>query len=124
MRRIRKHSAYLYSAILSSSPAFVLARGLARSIVAADEVLTTIGRDWMTQHCQAFKKADDRVRREAVQVLVDADWLEAPPWAKTYGGWPSKYEVNDQVFNLFAEYGEEWRMRRQAVRDMITDNED
>ncbi len=122
MRRIRKHSAYLYSAILSSSPEFELARALARSIVAADEVLTTIGRDWMTQHCQAFKKADDRVRREAVQVLVDADWLEAPPWAKTYGGWPNKYEVNDQVFRLFAEYGEEWRKRRQAVRDMIGDS--
>lgn len=119
MRRVRKHSAYLYSAILSSSPAFELARGLARSIVAADEFVGTVSRDWMTQHCVAFKKADDRVRREAVQVLVDADWLEAPPWARTYGGWPTKYEVNDQVFRLFADYGAEWRKRRQAVRDMI-----
>lgn len=124
MRRVRKHSAYLYSAVLSSSPAFDLARSLARSIVAAEEILPTVGRDWMTQHCQAFKKADDRVRKEAVQVLVDADWLEAPPLARSYNGWPTKYEVNDQVFRLFAEYGEEWRQRRQAVRDMITDNED
>lgn len=124
MRRVRKHSAHLYSAILSSSPAFDLARGLARSIVAADEVLTTVGRDWMTQHCQGFKKADDRVRREAVQVLIDADWLEAPAWAGSYGGWPTKYEVNDQVFRLFAEYGEEWRKRREAVRDMIGDSGD
>lgn len=124
MRRIRKHANYLYSAILTSSPSFELARSLARSIVAADEILATVGRDWMTQHCQAFKKADDRVRREAVQVLVDADWLEAPAMARSYNGWPTKYEVNDQVFRLFADYGEEWRQRRQAVRDMISDSAD
>lgn len=119
MHRVRKHASYLYSAILSSSPAFELAKRLARSIVAAGG-LTTVGRDWMTQHCQPFKKADDRVRREAVQVLVDADWLEAMH-TRHYGGWPSKYTVNGRVFQLFGDYGEEWRRRRQAVKDMIGD---
>lgn len=117
MRKVRRHAYTLYSSILSAAPAFELVRALARSIVAAEEVMATVGRDWMTQHCQAFKKADDRLRREAVQILEDADWLEAQ--GRPYGGWPSKYSVHPQVFAMFAPEGEQWRARRAAVRDAI-----
>lgn len=123
MRKVRRHAHVLYSNILSTAPAFELAQALARSIVAADEKLTTIGRDWMTQHCQAFKKADDRLRREAVQILEDADWLEARSTIRTYGGWPSQYGVHEKVFEIFAREGEQWRARRAAVRDAIADAE-
>jgi len=123
MRRVRKHAYFLYSAILSATPAFELAQSLARSIVASDEVMTTVGRDWMTQHCTAFKKADDRLRREAVQILEDADWLEAVLGTRSYGGWPSKYHVNEQAFHLFAREGEQWRARRAAVVDLIGDSD-
>ncbi|MFW5453059.1 DUF3987 domain-containing protein [Thioalkalivibrio sulfidiphilus] len=123
MRRVRKHAYFLYSAILSATPAFELAQSLARSIVASDEVMTTVGRDWMTQHCTSFKKADDRLRREAVQILEDADWLEAVLGTRSYGGWPSKYHVNEQVFRLFAREGEQWRARRAAVIDLIGDGD-
>lgn len=121
MRRVRKHAYSMYSSILSSTPAYDLAQALARSIVAADEVITTISRDWMVQHCQAFKKADDRLRREAVQMLEDADWLEAALGARGYGGWPTKFNVHDRVFQMFAREGEQWRARRAAVRDAIGD---
>jgi hypothetical protein len=85
--------------------------------------MTTIGRDWMTQHCQLFKKtSDDRLRREAVQVLEDADWLMAQTHVRSYGGWPSKYSVHPEVFKIFAREGEQWRARRAAVRDAIGDN--
>ncbi|QQR39464.1 DUF3987 domain-containing protein [Devosia rhizoryzae] len=123
MRKVRRHAYVLYSTILSSAPAFELAQSLARSIVACDEKVPTVGRDWMTQHCQAFKKADDRVRRGAVQILEDADWLNAHAQARTYGGWPSKYNVNPQVFDLFAPEGEQWRARRAAVKDAIGEAE-
>jgi hypothetical protein len=123
MRKVRRHAHTLYSSILSSAPAFELAQALARSIVASEEVMTTCGRDWMTQHCQSFKKADDRLRREAVQILEDADWLEAQPGARAYGGWPSKYSVHPKVFELFAREGEQWRARRAAVRDAIGEAE-
>ncbi|CAN7284975.1 hypothetical protein LJR251_001365 [Rhizobium rhizogenes] len=120
IEKLTKPGVYtLYSSILSAAPAFELARALARSIVAAEEALTAVARDWMTQHCQAFKKADDRLRREAVQILEDADWLEAQPGVRAYGGWPSKYSVHPQVFTLFAPEGEQWRARRAAVRDAI-----
>jgi hypothetical protein len=119
MRRVREHAYYLYSAILSSSPAFELARALARSIVAEDEPVTTISRDWMTQNCQQFRKAEDRQRREAVQVLEDADWLEVPPGARQYQGWPTKYAVHNRVAQIFAREGEKWRERRAAVRELI-----
>lgn len=119
MRRVRKHAYYLYSGILSTSPSFELAQALARSIVASEIPITTIGRDWMTQHCQAFKKAEDRLRREAVQFLEDADWLEAGYGVRGYGGWPSKYAVHEKVFSMFAREGEQWRARRAAVRDAI-----
>lgn len=121
MRRVRRHAYYLYSGILSTSPAFDLAQALARSIVAAPEPITTFGRDWMTQHCLAFKKAEDRVRREAVQFLEDADWLEAAIGARGYGGWASKFHVHPRVFELYARDGEEWRARRAAVLDAISE---
>lgn len=123
MRRVRKHAYHLYSGILSTSPSFELAQALARSIVASDEPITTIGRDWMTQHCTPFKKADDRQRREAVQFLEDADWLEAGSGTRGYGGWPSKYAVHGLVFQMFAREGEQHRARRAAVRDAIGGDE-
>jgi len=119
LRKARKHAYTLYSSILSSAPAFELARALARSIVAADEPIKEVSRDWMTQHCQAFKKAEDRLRREAVQILEDADWLSAQTHVRSYGGWPSKYSVHPLVFKMFAREGDQWRARRAAVRDAI-----
>ena len=121
MRKARRHAHTLYSSILSSAPAFELARALARSVVASEEVLTTLNRDWMTQHCQGFKKADDKLRRESVQILEDADWLSAETHARSYGGWPRSYAVHPKVFELFAREGEQWRARRAAVRDAIGD---
>ena len=73
----------------------------------------------MTTHCQAFRKADDRLRREAVQMLEDADWLSAETHVRLYGGWPRSYLVHHRVAELFAREGEQWRARRAAVRDMI-----
>jgi len=119
LRKARRHAHTLYSSILSTAPAFELAQALARSIVATEEPITTVSRDWMTQHCQLFKKADDRLRREGVQVLEDADWLCAQTQVRQYGGWPRKYSVHPQVFQLFAREGEQWRARRAAVRDAI-----
>lgn len=119
MRKARRHAHTLYSSVLSSAPAFELARALARSVVASEEAVTTVSRDWMTQHCQAFKKAEDRLRREAVQILEDADWLSAQTHVRSYGGWPSKYAVHHRVAELFAREGEQWRARRAAVRDAI-----
>lgn len=123
MRKARRHAHTLYSSILSSAPAFELARALARSIVAAEEPVTTVSRDWMTQHCQAFKKAEDRLRREAVQILEDADWLSADTLVRAYAGWPRGYRVHHRVAELFAREGEQWRARRAAVRDAIGDAE-
>lgn len=123
MRKARRHAHTLYSSILSSAPAYELARALARSVVASEEPVTTISRDWMTQHCQAFKKADDRLRREAVQMLEDADWLSAQTLNRTYGGWPRSYLVHHRVAELFAREGEQWRARRAAVRDAIGEPE-
>jgi hypothetical protein len=123
MRKARRHAHTLYSSILSSAPAFELARGLARSVVASEQPVATISRDWMTTHCQAFRKADDRLRREAVQMLEDADWLSAETHVRSYGGWPRSYAVHHKMFDLFAREGEQWRARRAAVRDMIGDAE-
>lgn len=123
MRKARRHAHTLYSSILSSAPAFELARALARSIVASEEPTATVSRDWMTTHCQAFRKAEDRLRREAVQMLEDADWLSAETHVRSYGGWPRSYLVHHRVAEIFAREGEQWRARRAAVRDLIGDAE-
>lgn len=124
MRQVRKHSVCLYSSILGRSPSTDLARALAHSLAAADPSLQTIGRDWMTQHCRAFAKAkDDRTRREAVQLLEDLDWLNDAS-KKTYGGWPTKWEVNRSIFRLYAREGEHHRAQRAAVRAVFGDQSD
>lgn len=119
LRKARRHAHALYTSILSSAPAFELASALARSIVASEVVLTTVARDWMTQHCQMFKKADNETRLAAVQILEDADWLSALTHVKTYGGWARGFSVHPKVFEIFAREGEQWRARRAAVRDAI-----
>ncbi|MBO9580785.1 MAG: DUF3987 domain-containing protein [Sphingobium sp.] len=119
LRKARRHAHALYTSILSSAPAFELASALARSIVAADTALTTISRDWMTQHCQMFRKADEDMRLAAVQILEDADWLSAQTHVKFYKGWPRGYSVHPKVFEIFAREGEQWRARRAAVKDAI-----
>ncbi|HEX7822301.1 MAG TPA: DUF3987 domain-containing protein [Sphingobium sp.] len=119
LRKARRHAHALYTSILSSAPAFELASALARSIVASEVVLTTIGRDWMIQHCQMFKKADDETRLASVQILEDADWLSAQTHVKVYRGWPRAYSVHPKVFEIFAREGEQWRARRAAVKDAI-----
>ncbi|WJT00081.1 DUF3987 domain-containing protein [Novosphingobium humi] len=123
MRTVRRHAYTLYSSILSAAPSFELAQAIARSIVASEQPITTVGRDWMTQHCQGFKKAEDKLRREAVQILEDADWLSPETSGRRYSGWPKQFFVNQQVFQIFAREGELWRARRAAVRDAIGDTE-
>ena len=119
-RRVAKHAATMFDSILSTSPALSLARSLARSIVAEASMLTTIGRDWMSNHCAEFRNADDRVRREAVLVLEDADWLEPFPGARAYGGWhTTKWTIHERLASMFAREGQEWRARRMAVREAI-----
>ncbi|MBT3071900.1 DUF3987 domain-containing protein [Rhodomicrobium sp. Az07] len=119
MRQVRKHSVVLFTDILARSPATEVARALARSLAAADPATQTIGRDWMTQHCRAFEKAkDDRTRREAVQLLEDLDWLRDAS-SRTYGGWPTKWEVNQNIFRLYAQEGEAHRAKRAAVQEVF-----
>lgn len=122
MRKARRHASTLYQSILSASPAFELARALARSIVASEAPMTTVSRADLSAMCSDFRKADDRLRREAVQLLEDADWLEAQTRG-TYGGWPREYQVHPQVFALFAREGELWRARRAAVKEAIVGTE-
>lgn len=122
MRKVRRHANTLYQSILSASPAFELARALARSIVAAEVPMTTVARADMSAMCGEFRKVDDRLRREAVQLLEDADWLEANTRG-TYGGWPREYQVHPQVYAMFAREGELWRARRAAVKEAIIGTE-
>lgn len=118
MRKTRRHVAALFDGILTTSPVLSLSRALGRSILAEAGLLGTLGRTWMSDHCAEFKKADDRTRREAVQMLEDADWLESD-LIKRYGGWPTSWRVNPQLYALFGQHGEEHRKRREAVREAI-----
>lgn len=119
-RHVARHAGAMFDGILSTSTALSLARALGRSIVAEVGALTTIGRQRMSDHCAEFRKEDDdRVKREAVQILEDADWLEQSAGARSYGGWPTKWTVHERLWNLYSTQGEEWRQRRAAVREAI-----
>ena len=120
MSQVRRHSYVLFNDILKTSPAVQLAQQLARSIAATTDPLEFISRQWMSNHCKAFEGTkDDRVRREAVQMLEDMNWLNVPSGTKPYGGWPKQFEVNRQVFRLYAPEGEKHRQRRAIVKDLI-----
>ena len=122
MAQLRRHSVALFADILGASPATEVARALARSLAAAEPAKTQmIGRNWMTQHCRAFPKAkDDRVRREAVQLLEDLDWLR-DAGKGNYAGWPKHFDVNRNIFRLYAQEGEVHRARRAAVKAVFED---
>lgn len=120
MRKVRKHAAAMFLGILSTAPALELARGLARAIVADAARPTSIGRNWMTQRCRAFRQGQDFERRLAVQALEDAHWLAPIADSRAYGGWgASDWAINPRVFELFAAEGEAHRVRRRAVRDFM-----
>mgnify|MGYP000208045369 CR=1 FL=1 len=120
MRKVRKHAAVMFMGLLSSAPAFDLARALARSIVGDVGRPTSIGRDWMQQHCRAFRGASDPDRRLAVMALEDAGWLAPEPDSRAYGGWSaSEWHIDARVFDLFAEDGLAHRNRRAAVRSLL-----
>jgi len=120
MRRIRQHAFYLYNSVLNSSGGFELAKSIARSIAADETKPEMIGRDWMSQHCSLFRKADERTRQEAIQFLDDMNWLKAIPWERSYNGWPTKFQINPDIYNHFARDGEQWRERRKQVKEHIT----
>ncbi|MCL4748430.1 MAG: DUF3987 domain-containing protein, partial [Burkholderiaceae bacterium] len=120
MRRIRRHAAAMFLGVLSSAPAYELARALARSILADDSKPRSIGRDWMRQHCRAFRSAADVERRLAIMALSDAGWLRAMPDSRAYGGWDaSEWAIDLRVYDLFADHGERQRQRRETVRAMF-----
>lgn len=120
MHKVRKHAAALFMGILSTAPALEVARGVARSIVADPARPASIGRNYMTQRCRAFRQAQDFERRLAVQALEDAHWLSPIAESRAYGGWgASEWAVNQRVFDLFAAEGEAHRDRRQTVRDFM-----
>jgi len=122
MAQLRRHSVALFTDILGASPATDIARALARSLAAADpNEAQVIGRDWMTRHCRAFEKAkDERVRREAVQLLEDLDWIQVSG-SGVYSGWPKRFEVNRNIFRLYAREGEIHRAKRAAVKAVFED---
>lgn len=122
LRTARRHVGSVFNDVLTTSAPLSLARSLARSIVAEVGMLSTIGRNWMANHCTEFKKADDRVRREAVQMLQDADWLDEVAGSR-YSGWPTKWTVHQTLQARFGKEGEEWRKHREAVRQLITGDE-
>jgi hypothetical protein len=119
-KKVGVHGAAFFDGVLGTSPALSLARSLARSLVADGNLLTTIGRQWMSDHCEAFKKQeDDRVRHEAVLILEDANFIEPHPGKGSYGGWPRAWNVHPRLWEKFSRQGEEWQKRRKAVADAI-----
>lgn len=118
MRVIRAHAAALYLGILGQSPALELARAVARTILAGK--FTDVGRHTFTQHCRAWRSALEHDQRQAVQLLADADWLTPDKSSRAYGGWTaSRWTVDTNVHERFAEHGQQHRDRRAAIKAAI-----
>lgn len=122
MRRVRRHAAAMFLGILSTAPALDVARSLVRAIAADADRPASVGRNYMTQRCRAFRQAQDFERRLAVQTLEDTHWLYPVAESRAYGGWgASAWALNTRIFDKFAAVGEAHRDRRQVVREFISE---
>jgi len=117
LRKIRMHSWILYNEILNESEPYTLAQHIGKSIVASDEKPEHIARHWLNQHCKKFKHASDAVRREAIQILTDANWLEDSKLGK-YNNWPKQFTINQKVYEMFEKIGRE----HKEARDFVLNN--
>lgn len=120
MRTVRKHAAALFLSILSTAPALELARHMARAIAAEQISPAAIGRTWLSNHCRAFRAADDAEKRAALGLLCDMAWLRPAAESRGYGAWTvTEWAVNPQIAERFAAAGEQHRARREAVREVF-----
>jgi len=118
MRTVRRHAWALYSSVLSISPAYELARSMARSLLAEKEPLATTSRDWMRQHCKDYRTADKSLQVEGLSILEDAGWISGD-WKDLYAGSPRKYQVHPRIYELYGSEGKILQAKREAVRSMF-----
>ena len=119
MRKVRRHAAALYMHVLESSHVMEVARALARAIAADGGKPASIGRNYMVQHCRAFRSADDFPRRLAVMDRGCTLATTGRGVARLRRMGLLRVAVNPAVFDRYAEEGATHRERRAAVREQL-----
>lgn len=116
VKRLFWHALAIYGSRQGGSPAYQLAREIAKAILARG--WTSISRRELTQSVRAFRCADEKLQREALQLLADCGWVR-PAQGSYKKGSPTHYTVNPAVARMFAEIAEKEQKRRAIVRKHI-----
>jgi hypothetical protein len=113
--RCRQHALVLYLQVRARSPAFELARGIAHTVLYLARPVVE-HRD-LLRHLVAFKKADERERSQATEVLIDLGWLRpAPGYRKEHH---TRFAVNPLLAERFTQIAAREQGRRAVVREQI-----
>jgi hypothetical protein len=113
--RCRQHALVLYLSLRGDSPAFELARAIARSVLALARPV--IERRDLIRHLVAFRKAEDGEQYRALELLQDLAWLR--PAVGYRKGHHTRYTVNPLLSERFACIAAREREHRAAVREQI-----
>ena len=122
LRRASQHALALYAGRKGGSPAFELARGIARFVLArpTQDNARGLQRRDVLRHVIAFRNAEEREQAASLRLLVDMGWL-----AEAEGGYqkaqPTRFAVNPSLAAKFAALAERERERRAEVRARIAE---
>lgn len=120
MRKAFRHSLAVYSDLIGNDTAIVLARAVARFLLAG-EYRQIVRRD-LARKSKAWRTADnDRLRDEAMQFLVDMGWLRELD-GQYNKGHVTHWAVNPLIHSMFSSYGNEHKERCSRIVDLIRDD--
>ena len=113
-----KHASVVHLELMGGgSAAYALAVALAKSILADGK--STLRRADMAKGCRAWRdEGDERVRRGALEILMDMDWVK-PVDGRAYRGEVTTWQVHPSLHGMFSKQAEEHRELRRVVRQKI-----
>jgi Protein of unknown function (DUF3987)/Primase C terminal 2 (PriCT-2)/Bifunctional DNA primase/polymerase, N-terminal len=121
LRRASRHALALYLGRRGGSPAFELARNVARYILARPPAeRSVLQRRDVLRHVIAFRNAEEDDQGATLRLLTDLGWIR-----ETEGGYtkaqPTRFAVNPGLASKFAALADKERERRAKVRERITE---
>lgn len=120
LRHASQHALALYLGRKGGSPAFDLARDIARFILARTDPQQLLNRRDLLRHIRAFQSAEQDEQATALNLLADLGWIRRAE-AVYQKPQPTRFLVNPTLAQRFAAIAERERAHRALVREQIAE---